>query len=1111
MGQSIKGITVQIGGETTGLDKALSGVNKQSRSLQNELKTVERLLKLDPNNVILMEQKQELLAQSVSNTKEKLNKLEEAQEQVNQQFADGKIDEEQYRAFQREIVKTQSELAKAEKNLDSFGKESELAGSEVEQAGNNSEEASWKIAEAGDQAEESGEKAEKGKGGWKSFASGVKVAVAGLAAAGTVLASGLGYAVSVADDAKGALNDFEAATGLTGEWSAEFEQSMKNLYAANYGEGFEDISQSMATVAQSAREIDPSKIEDLTRNGIALRDTFGFDIQEQMRAVNMLMDQFGLSGDEAFNLIAQGAQLGLDKNGDFLDSINEYSVHYAQLGLDAEEMFNSFVNGAYAGTFSVDKLGDAVKEFGIRVKDGSADDAFKQLGLDAEATAQAFAEGGDSAKTAFQEVTQKLFEMQDPLEQNTIGTALFGTMWEDLGAEGVQALSEITGGIDGTRDALSEINKIKYDTFGDAVSGLGRILQTNFVLPIGEQALPIFSDFVNEISAGALNANGDFGLMAESFGTAISNLVTDLEEILPQITTFGTEIVSGLLPGILQSLPLLVSAAADLILQLANAIIAQLPLLVSAGMEIISQLLIGIANAAPQLLDGITEAIISITLTLIENIPMLIDAAIALVQGLADGLIEALPVLLEKAPVIITKLIDAIVENLPKLIEAAYMLIIQLAEGIIQNLPLLYKAAYQIIGALVAAIPKYLGNIIEVGKSVVSALWDAITGTNWLQLAGDIIDGIVGGLLTGLTGSESTWEDVKQWFVDGWNGICTFFTETIPTFFSQLWTNIKQAFSDGWNAIVTFFTEGIPAWIDSVIEWFNTLPERVGYAIGELLANIVNFGLNVWNWVTVDLPLIIQGIIDWFATLPSRVWEWLVTTINNIIAWGTETYNNATQAASDTIQAIIDWFAALPGKVWTWLNETINKIKSWGTDMVSKGKQAASELVTTVKDTIAELPGKVLGIGEDIVRGIWNGITNMKQWIKDKVSSFADGIVQGFKDTLGIHSPSTVFRDEIGQNLALGVGDGFIATMNDVSRQMQGALPTSFNTDVSVSTSKPNVPIEPQYGNSLASMPKTLVIKMVLEGKEIATAIAPFSDIVNGNRQILAERGLIGV
>lgn len=187
---------------------------------------------------------------------------------------------------------------------------------------------------------------------------------------------------------------------------------------------------------------------------------------------NMLMDQFGISGDEAFNLIAQGAQNGLDKNGDLLDSINEYSVHFKSLGLDAEDMFNSLANGAESGTFSVDKLGDAVKEFGIRVKDGTANDAFKQLGLDADATAAAFARGGDEASAAFAAVTDALFAMEDPLAQNALGVQMFGTMWEDLGAEGVKALTNLNGEISNTTDALGAINEVNVPSTLEATSGV---------------------------------------------------------------------------------------------------------------------------------------------------------------------------------------------------------------------------------------------------------------------------------------------------------------------------------------------------------------------------------------------------------------------------------------------------------------------------------------------------------------------------------------------------------------------------------------------------------------------------------------------------------------
>ena len=108
MADRIKGITIEIGGDTTALSKALSGVNKEINSTQKQLRDVERLLKLDPGNVTLLEQKQRLLADSVEQTRQKLDSLKSAEKQVQQQFAQGKVSQAQYDALQREIVATKS-------------------------------------------------------------------------------------------------------------------------------------------------------------------------------------------------------------------------------------------------------------------------------------------------------------------------------------------------------------------------------------------------------------------------------------------------------------------------------------------------------------------------------------------------------------------------------------------------------------------------------------------------------------------------------------------------------------------------------------------------------------------------------------------------------------------------------------------------------------------------------------------------------------------------------------------------------------------------------------------------------------------------------------------
>lgn len=138
-----------------------------------------------------------------------------------------------------------------------------------------------------------------------------------------------------------AYNNFSNQTGIQGKELQKYKGVLDELYDDGMGESYEDLSDVLSKIVQTTKETDPSKIKELAQNAIVLRDTFDFDVQESMRAVNMLMDQFGVSGEEAFNLIVQGVQNGLNKNDDLLDSINEYSVHYKQLGYNADEFFNS--------------------------------------------------------------------------------------------------------------------------------------------------------------------------------------------------------------------------------------------------------------------------------------------------------------------------------------------------------------------------------------------------------------------------------------------------------------------------------------------------------------------------------------------------------------------------------------------------------------------------------------------------------------------------------------------------------------------------------------------------------------------------------------------------
>lgn len=326
-------------------------------------------------------------------------------------------------------------------------------------------------------------------------------------------------------------------------------------------------------------------------------------------------------------------------------------------------------------------------------------------------------------------------------------------------------------------------------------------------------------------------------------------------------------------------------------------------------------------------------------------------------------------------------------------------------------------------------------------------------------------------------------EEVKQKVSDFINNFISTIT-SLPTKLQELGQTILTVFQNAWNSVITFFTQGIPNFISSVIEWISELPYKIGYQIGLILGHIVQFGINAWNWITTELPLIIQNIITWFSELPGKIWNFLLDIINKIIEWGINTYNSACEWINNTINSVITFFSELPGKIWTFLTDVIskiqawgqsawekaktytsrlvnsvttffselpgkiqtalsdiiNKIQTWGTDMVNKGKEAARNLVDTIFNTITELPGKVMDVGRNIVEGLWNGITGAGDWIKNKVGEFAKGILDGMKEALGIHSPSRLFRDEVGKYIALGVGEGFTENIASVYKKMKASV-----------------------------------------------------------------------
>ena len=353
------------------------------------------------------------------------------------------------------------------------------------------------------------------------------VMTAGLAAMGTGAIAATKYLTDLGGEWQTATNQAAAATGAAGAELENLRDVMENVYADNFGEDVADVADAVALVNRNMANLDQNGLTAATEGALALRDAFEYDVEESTRAAEAIRKNFGASAEDAFSLIAAGAQNGLDYSGELIDTINEYSSQFAKLGFDADGMFNILQAGADGTAWNLDKVGDAIKEFSIRAIDGSDTtvEAFTSLGYNAEELMATFAAGGEGANDAFFDVLDTLMAVDDQVERDALGVALFGTQWEDLGVEAMEAMANASQAAYDTGDALEQINQVKYNDLDSAIRGIGRQIEVA-LLPAADAMYQSLMSNMPEISAAIEEVSPVVAEIAEDFadwaGGAIS-------------------------------------------------------------------------------------------------------------------------------------------------------------------------------------------------------------------------------------------------------------------------------------------------------------------------------------------------------------------------------------------------------------------------------------------------------------------------------------------------------------------------------------------------------------------------------------------------------------
>ena len=580
----------------------------------------------------------------------------------------------------------------------------------------------------------------------ESFINGIATAgkwAAGIATAAAGAAVAIGSAaINVSTDVDKAMNDFASSTGTAVDELGKYEDAMLNIYKNNFGESFEDIAASMGEVKRIMGEgMGAEELETMTQNALMLRDTFDFEVNESVRAANSLMDQFGLSGEQAYNLIAQGAQNGLNQNGDMLDVLNEYSVQFAQMGYDAEDMFNMLANGAESGTWSIDKLGDAAKEFNIRMSDGTANKAIKQLGLDVDEINKKYAAGGDSAQNATKEIIAALQGVENENERYLLGQQLMGTMWEDLGEDAVLALLDTQGAISNTKDALAEINEIKYDDLGSMFEGLKRNFET-LLLPLGNALIPLIMQAVQIIQ--------DNMPLIESALSSVTPIVTELfSSLLPPLL----ELTSSLLPPLMDIANSILPAVQSVLEAIVPALISVVEMALPVLVDLLNLLLPPVMEIVNMVLPILIQLLMPI-LELLKPVISILEPIIQVVMALITPLLSLLNVVLPP----LTKVIQFLVEVTLFQLQTAFQTVANIVSNVVNVAVTYVKNQIEILKNIFSNIIDFIKNVFtgnwsaafENLKKIISNVFDGMK--NAVKAPVNAIIGFINGMISGIAG-----------------------------------------------------------------------------------------------------------------------------------------------------------------------------------------------------------------------------------------------------------------------------------------------------------------------------------------------------------------------
>ncbi|PGN94596.1 phage tail tape measure protein [Bacillus cereus] len=759
--------------------------------------------------------------------------------------------------------------------------------------------------------------------------------------------------VNTAIEFDGSQRKIQASLGLTGKGAENLQKIAVDTWKKGFGENLEEVDNALIKVYQNMRDVPHEELQGASENVLTLAKVYDVDLNEATRGAGQLMSQFGLSTQETFDLLAAGAQEGLNYSDELFDNLSEYAPLFKQGGFSAQEMFTILANGTRDGAYNLDYINDTVAEFGKKVQDGSKGtaDAFAGLSEETQGIWKAFNDGKATAADVFKAVIGDLGSMDDKVKQNQIGVGLFATRWEDMGAKAVLGLTDVNGGLGDVNGRMDEMKKLQEESLGQQFQKALRETQAALE-PLGNKFAELAKDILPPIVDGVKAVMDWFSKLSEADQTLLIVM-----GVLSTAFIILTPIVAALAVSFgalnLAFLPVIATIAAvslvitGIIMLIKNwgAITDWLSEKWSEFKDWFGELWDSIVqtcedawSSTVDYFSGAWSDFLNMANEFFEPIGQFFadlwtgisDTASEIWTGITDYFSESWSSFIELA--------DSILSPLGEFFSGLWTGIVETATSIWDQLKTAWQETWDTILTVLDPIISAVSTVLEAGWLLIQAgaqiAWAAISQyiIQPIQEAYDWISAQIGELVTWLS---TQWELIKAAAQVAWGLFKQYITQPVQeawdwvkeqigalvSWLNSQWETVKSYTSAAWNLVKQYV-------IQPVQELWNATKEKLNDLANWILGNwtkIQSYTLTAWNLV---YKYIIDPVISAYNSAKEK--------FNDMYNTAREKFDSVKNAAQEKFDAtkrfIVDPIKDAVDKV----KGFIDKIKGFFSDLKLK-------------------------------------------------------------------------------------------------------------------------------------------------------------------------------